>query len=99
MQSPEFNAQYAESIPALKPELGAISGQAEAVLELLLKDESYDFGSAAWFLTTQCEPNVRAALKSGTEEGWQTYITSCVGTTVTEDRKVIWERAVKALQV
>ena len=99
MQSPDFNALYAKSIPALRPELGPVSGQPEAVLDLLLTEDAYDFGSAAWFLTTQCPSKVRTSLKTGSEEGWKTYLTSCIGTTVTEDRKVVWERAVKVLRV
>lgn len=97
MQSPEYNALYAESIPSLKEELAPISGQPEAVLDLLLTEDCHDFGSAAWFLTTQCSFKVRNALRSGGEDGWQKYITSCVGTTVTEERREIWERAVEEL--
>ncbi|KAK2756496.1 hypothetical protein FQN54_005389 [Arachnomyces sp. PD_36] len=99
MQSPDYNVLYAKSIPALEKDLAPIIEQPKAVLDLLLTDDDYDFGSAAWFLATQCPEKIRAGLRAGTEEGWRGYITSCVGTTVTEDRKVIWERARKALQV
>lgn len=69
------------------------------MLELLLSNEDYDFGSAAWFLTTQCSKSVRSSLQAGTEAGWEQYITGCVGTTVTSDRKQFWQRAMKALGV
>ncbi|KAL1981294.1 hypothetical protein VTN96DRAFT_2787 [Rasamsonia emersonii] len=99
MQSPTYNQQYAASIPALASQYRSVSGNVSAVLDLLLSDETYDFGSAAWFLTSQCTPAVRAALQSGSEAGWEGYITSCVGTTVTDDRKAYWTRAVQALGV
>lgn len=99
MQSPSYNQQYAASIPALASRYRSVKGNVTAVLDLLLSDETYDFGSAAWFLTSQCTPAVRAALRSGSEDGWRGYITNCVGTTVTDDRKAYWVRAVKALGV
>jgi hypothetical protein len=99
MQSPTYNALYAKSIPALSTELLPILSQPAAVLDLLLKNEENDFGSAAWFLTTQCTKDVRTALQSGSEQGWEQYISTCVGTTATGDRKAVWQRAVKALGV
>lgn len=101
MQSPTFNIQYAASIPALASKLSAINANQDpaAVLDLLLADETYDFGSAAWFLTTQCQPDVRSALQSGSEDGWERYITQCVGTTVTDERREYWNRAVQVLGV
>lgn len=98
MQSPSFNKKYASSLPALKDQAAKVSDPAD-LLDLLRADETYDFGSGAWFLTTQCSKDVRTKLKAGTEEGWQLYISDCVGTSVTEDRKEYWERAVKALGV
>lgn len=98
MQSPDYNALYAESLPDLQKDLAPISGKPEAVLDLILTKDAHDFGSAAWFLATQCSPAVRNALRSGGEDGWRKYITSCVGTTVTEDRREVWERAVEALE-
>ncbi|KAL1964191.1 hypothetical protein VTN77DRAFT_7149 [Rasamsonia byssochlamydoides] len=99
MQSPTYNQQYAASIPALSAQYSSVAGNVSAVLDLLLSDETYDFGSAAWFLTSQCNADVRAALQSGSEAGWEEYITDCVGTTVTEERREYWVRAVEALGV
>jgi len=97
MQSATFNSLYAASIPALAPAYAKVSSNVTAVLNLLLTDDRYDFGSAAWFLTTQCSPAVRTALQTGSEAGWENYLTGCVGTTVTEDRKAFWLRARDAL--
>ncbi|KAF9884333.1 hypothetical protein FE257_001846 [Aspergillus nanangensis] len=99
MQSPEFNAKYAASIPALADKLQAASGDPAKVLNVLLSDEKYDFGSGAWFLTSQCSKEVRSNLQSGSEAGWKDYISSCVGTDANDERKAYWTRAVKALGV
>ncbi|KAN0080493.1 hypothetical protein V8E54_003697 [Elaphomyces granulatus] len=98
MQSPTFNAKYAASIPALASKLPSASGDPASVLNLLLSDEAYDFGSGAWFLSTQCSQEVRSALQSGSETGWTAYITQCVSTTVTDARMEYWKRAVNALK-
>ncbi|KAJ5628434.1 hypothetical protein N7490_010662 [Penicillium lividum] len=97
MQSPAFNKKYANSIPALKDQISKVADSPADLLDLLRGDETYDFGSGAWFLTTQCSGDVRTALQSGDESGWQRYITECVGTSVTDERKEYWQRAVEAL--
>lgn len=99
MQSPSYNKEYASSLPALNSSVSKVSNDPAALLDLLRGNETYDFGSGAWFLTTQCSSNVRKQLQSGSESGWQLYISDCVGTSVTEERKAYWEKAVKALGV
>lgn len=90
---PKFNALYAQSIPELAAKIGPKMNNVDAVLDMLLSKDDYDFGSAAWFLTTQCTPAVRTALQSGSEEGWSKYLTECIGTTVTDERKKYWTKA------
>ena len=90
---------YAHSIPTLKDKLDATGMNPKAVLALLTADDTLDFGSAAWFLTTQCSPAVRTALQAGTQEGWKSYITECVQTTVTAERQAYWKKAAKAFGV
>jgi hypothetical protein len=99
MQSPSYNKKYASSLPALKDQISKVANSPVDLLDLLRNNKTYDFGSGAWFLTTQCSKEVRTALQSGSEEGWQRYISDCVGTSVTEERKEYWQRAVKALGV
>lgn len=99
MQSPAFNKKYASSIPELKDKVAKVSNSPADLLDLLRENETYDFGSGAWFLTTQCSKDVRSALQKGSETGWQKYISDCVGTSVTDERKEYWERAAKALGV
>ncbi|KAJ5569136.1 hypothetical protein N7450_011622 [Penicillium hetheringtonii] len=99
MQSAAFNKKYAKSISELEGKVFSVEGSPAALLDLLRENETYDFGSGAWFLTTQCSADVRSALQDGSEAGWKRYITDCVETTVTHERKEYWERAVKALSV
>jgi len=108
MQMPDFNLKYARDIPKLSTKLNKIvpagatkttDKQKNAVLDLLLADDSTDFGSAAWFLTTKCAAEVRQGLQAGTMAGWEAYITSCVGTTVTPDRQAYYTKALTALGV
>lgn len=90
MQSPALNALYAAS-------LGLPStGTPETVAEEVEADE-YTFGSAAWFVVSQCPLAVRERMWSGEKQGWEDYLTGCVGTSVEEGRVEYWERALAAL--
>ncbi|KAL8712451.1 MAG: hypothetical protein Q9220_003299 [cf. Caloplaca sp. 1 TL-2023] len=99
MQYPTLNLQYAKSIPALQSQLAAAGSNPTAVLALLTANPAYDFGSGAWFLSTQCSATIRAGLKAGSLAGWQAYISQCVHTTPTPERQAYWERAAKAMGV
>ncbi|KAJ5453856.1 uncharacterized protein N7458_004812 [Penicillium daleae] len=99
MQSPTYNKKYASSLPSLADKLASVSDSPADLLDLLRANEAFDFGSGAWFLTTQCTADVRAALQKGDQAGWERYISDCVGTSVTDERKSYWERAVQALGV
>ena len=107
MQSAIYNLQYANSIPSLASPLATIlasngattaasmtAEQLNNIRALLTSNDTYDFASAAWFLTTQCSPDVRAGLQSGSLAGWQVYLTECIGTTATSGRQAIWSTAI-----
>ena len=106
MQMANYNLMYAQSIPALSAQLSAITtatstsglsdDQLNAIRALVLPDE-YSWGSAAWFLTTQCA-STRAALEAGGQAGYASYL-SCVGTSATSDRLAYWTRANTALGI
>ncbi|MCJ1408869.1 hypothetical protein MMC19_002946 [Ptychographa xylographoides] len=108
MQSAQLNIIYASSIPNLASAVAAITSyapvnelsavQLNEVRALLTSNDVYDFGSAAWFMTTQCSANVRSGLQTGTLAGWQAYIGECVGTTTTPARQAIWESAIQVLE-
>ena len=103
---PNYNLLYAKSIPALATQLSAITtassteglsdDQLNAIRALVLPDQ-YAWGSAAWFLTTQCT-SARAALQAGGQAGYEAYL-SCVGTSATSDRLAYWTRANSALGI
>ncbi len=99
MQSAAFNLLYAKSIPALAVPLQAVKGSPNGVRDLLTGNDPYDFGSAAWFLTTQCPEGIRATLQSGNVEGWRSYMSSCIGASPTDDRQAYWQRAARAFGV
>lgn len=106
-----YNVLYAGSIPNLAGELESIiktsSGidaaedlsaeQMDAVRDLLTADDVLDFGLAAWFLSTQCDSDVRDTLQTGGVLGWMQYITQCVGTVVA-DRQTMFDVALLALR-
>ena len=99
MQSPAYSLKYAQSIPALAPYLEKIqTSDVVAVLDLLIKYTNYDFGSAAWFLTSQCSQVVRDGLQSGSIAGFSAYL-GCIGAAETSDRDAYYQRAVTALGV
>ena len=109
MQSAVFNLQYAQAIPALSSSLAAIPipssageltvDQENSVRELLISNDSYDFGSAAWFLTSQCPQSVRSGLQSGSLAGWQDYVSVCIGTVLVPERETYWHKACQTLGV
>ena len=97
MQSPDFNVQYAQSIIEIRNKVRKANGDVGKIPNLLLTNEEYDFGSGPWFLTTQCKGDVREQLQGGREEGWEAYITECVGTDATAERKKYWRKGVEEL--
>jgi hypothetical protein len=106
MQMGNYNFLYAKSISTLSSKLSAITtassadglsdDQMNAILALVTPDE-YTWGSAAWFLTSQCA-SARPAIQAGGQAGFQAYM-SCVGTSATSDRLAYWNRANSALGI
>jgi hypothetical protein len=96
MQSPAFNELYAKEVVGEAVVTAAAAQGPAAVLDLVSDDE-YSFASASWFLATQCTPEVRQQLATGSVEGWKNYLTNCVGTTDTEERDVVWRATVAAM--
>lgn len=96
MQSGEYNLKYAQSIPILREPLATVgTTDLNMVRKLVLADE-FSFASAAWYLVTQCSPEVRMQLQTGSQDGWAQYISQCVGTEP-QPRQAYWQAAVKAL--
>lgn len=97
MQSYNYNLQYAKSLFDAQKVAAAEAQGPDAVLQLVLGDNE-SFGSAAWFLSSQCSAEIRQGLASGSAEGWTAYLTQCVGTTDTADRDTVWKAALQAMQ-
>lgn len=104
LQMPAYNLLYARSIPALLPAVEAITtstsvdgltdDQLNDIRALVLPDE-YSWGSAAWFLTSQCGEDVLSAMETPGEAGFNAYM-GCVGTASTSDRLAYYTRALQA---
>lgn len=108
MEAP-FILKYAQSIPALSSKLSAIIGTEtdttkmsnqtlNSMRDLVTSNPDYDFGSASWFLRSQCSPAVQSALKTGKQAEWANYLSSCVGVQASEgNRTAYYTAAVAAL--
>ncbi|KAK4143289.1 uncharacterized protein C8A04DRAFT_29107 [Dichotomopilus funicola] len=77
---------------------GKVSGKAPNDILALVTPDATNFGSAAWFLKTQC-PNVRDTLKAGTDQGWLAF-NECIGVSgASGDRMAYWTRAKQAFNL
>lgn len=97
MQPASFNQKYAASLPELHPRYIQACNDSSLILDLLLSDPEWDFGSAAWYLTTQCTSEQRVSLQSGSDVAWEGYIRNCLGLAVTPQRREYWNRAIYEL--
>ncbi|KAF4636538.1 hypothetical protein G7Y89_g1548 [Cudoniella acicularis] len=105
MMYPQYVLEYAQSFPELSSQISKITAgsssaslsddQLNAVRALVLPDQ-YSFGSAAWFLTTQCA-SIRPQLQTGTQAGFEAYM-GCIGTTVTDARLAYWTAGIAAFK-
>ena len=96
MQSASLNLKYAQSIPELKDKLAAAPQGGDALVDLLIEYSDYDFGSAAWFLTTQCDKGVVNGLKTPGQAGFKAYL-DCIGSEMSDQRTGYYNRALAAL--
>lgn len=101
MQSAKFNLEYAKSIPNLvrtEEYKAAEAAGPENVTSLLIYYSNYDFGSAAWFLTSQCEPDVVSGLAKAGTKSFNAYL-DCIGTKADAERTKYYNNALKAFGV
>ncbi len=97
MQSAAYNLDYARSIPGLAGELEAAQAAGpENVIDLLLSHPEYDFGSAAWFLTAQCDDGVVSGLAKAGTEAFDAYV-GCIGASASAQRTEYYTNALKAI--
>lgn len=99
MQSAAYNLKYAQSIPELARELPAAQAAgAENVTSLLISYANYDFGSAAWFLTSQCDAGVVSGLAKPGTAVFNAYL-GCIGTSPSDQRTQYYTKALKAFGI
>jgi hypothetical protein len=76
----------------------SISSTTKNALRALVLPDSLSFASAMWFYTQSGAqgqgclemPGMVQGLQQQSESGWENYITNCVGTTVTQERKQVY---------
>ncbi|KAH7399369.1 hypothetical protein BKA66DRAFT_451637 [Pyrenochaeta sp. MPI-SDFR-AT-0127] len=97
MAMPPFVKLYATSAVGAEAVTAAEAAGGDAalnaVLALVNSDDEKSFGSAAWFLSSQCTAEVRAGLAAETVDGWHNFLTECVGTTAATERDEPWVAA------
>jgi len=99
MQSAAYNLEYAQSIPELAGRLDAARAAGpEDVTDLLINSPEYDFGSAAWFLTSQCDKGVVNGLSKVGPATFSAYL-GCIGAAGSAQRTEYYTTALKAFGV
>ncbi|KAI1403075.1 hypothetical protein F4819DRAFT_253238 [Hypoxylon fuscum] len=104
MQMFNYNLMYAQSIPELKEKVNGVTADADDTKKnevlALVNDDKYNFGSGAWFMTTQCKPEVKEGLAAGKDldAGFKAYM-ECVGVTIDDERQAYWTRAKQAFSL
>ncbi|KAL6246390.1 hypothetical protein RBB50_006626 [Rhinocladiella similis] len=98
MMMPNYVAEFAGSFEELTDEVAGAGGDPDKVLGLVAGDE-YSFAAAAWYYGTQCPQGVKEAVQTSGEQGWEEFVTACIGTTVTTERRGYWVKACNALNI
>ncbi|KAH0553211.1 hypothetical protein GP486_006616 [Trichoglossum hirsutum] len=106
MQMFKFNEEYANTFPELQCQVAGIlsnapesdPGAQTAILGLVLPNK-FSFGTAMWFYTNKCSPDIRSGVQTGSQEGFENYLSICVGTTLTDRVKGLFPTAKKALGI
>lgn len=70
--------------------------QKNAIRATVLGDD-LSFASAAWFLRTQCSGSVAQGLQAANDDGFNNYMTQCVGVAAASDRLAIYQATLAAM--
>jgi len=89
MQMTRFNQDYLKEFP----ELVALNLTATNDIMVAVTDDKYNFGSGAWYYTTQCDNYTKAFLEASLEAGYEWYLSACIGVQFTDDRRSYWGKA------
>lgn len=98
MMMPTFVAEYVQFL-GLTP-----TSTDPATVLMMVENDQYGFGSASWFYHEQCSSEIKSGVQSGSQAGWDAFLTTCVGTDADEgsgstSRLAYWQRATVALGV
>ncbi|KAJ7587099.1 hypothetical protein C8J56DRAFT_91556 [Mycena floridula] len=93
-------------IAGTDPSSPSITADIKNQVRALVLGDDLSFASAMWFYTQSgaaksgCTGDAALVkgLQSESQDGWEAFITSCVGTTVTDDREALWEKTLQALK-
>jgi hypothetical protein len=98
MMSPTFVAEYVQFL-GLTP-----TSTDPATVLAMVENDQYGFGSASWYYHEKCSDDIKTGVQSGSQAGWDAFLTTCVGTNADEgsgstSRLAYWQRATAALGV
>jgi hypothetical protein len=107
-QSAQYNLLYAKSIPELEPLVREFASadamtpdQKTSMLTAIIADDQWNFGTGAWFITSQC-PDVLDQLASNADAGFDAYMV-CIGIPleggIDPKRTEYWNNAKAAFKV
>ena len=101
MIQPEWVAQYAAT-ESFAAQAASLASDPAALLDLVNSGGDCKWATAAWFYCTQCSDGIKTGVQSGTQAGWEAFLSQCVGTDPSEgggdtSRLAYWQRAMSAL--
>jgi hypothetical protein len=94
----EFNS---DAVRAVRSDLTASSNdvsddQKNAIRATVLGDD-LSFASAAWFLREKCDGSVAQALQAANDDGFNNYMTQCIGVGADSARLAIYQATLAAM--
>jgi len=99
LETPDVAPQVSQIAPGLTADSNtdAVAPDTMNAIRALVLRDDLSFASAAWFLKTKCAGSFSSDLKSGTQASYESYLTGCIGTTVTPERIAGFQKAIAAL--
>ncbi|KAJ4490915.1 hypothetical protein J3R30DRAFT_155590 [Lentinula aciculospora] len=107
---PHLKHNTSVSYASLSSLSNSLSTQTKNVIRAVVLGDGLSFASAMWFYTQSGAsqlgqagpgclniPGMVQGLQAQTQAGWQNYISNCVGTTVTDERRASYLRTLKIL--
>jgi hypothetical protein len=74
------------------------AGNPVAILALVNTQDDDAFGSASWYMSTQC-PDIQKQFDGDVDSAWTAYISTCVGGSEMAKRQPYWDAAKKAFGI